>query len=103
MLANPDNLVFMAGDDSVPVGYAYAEVMRTPETPLVYANDRVYLHHIGVRPTTAAKRGRRLLAAVARPQRRSDRRRYARRLDFQRRGARIFRASRLYVTTKMWR
>jgi len=51
LLAKPDNLVFVAEVDSLPVGYAYAEVVHRPETPFSYADDLVYLHHISVRPS----------------------------------------------------
>ena len=50
LLAQPDNLVFIAEVDSLPVGYAYAEVIHRPETAFNYADDLVYLHHISVRP-----------------------------------------------------
>jgi ribosomal protein S18 acetylase RimI-like enzyme len=50
LLAQPDNLVFIAEVDSLPVGYAYAEVIHRPETAFSYADDLVYLHHISVRP-----------------------------------------------------
>jgi ribosomal protein S18 acetylase RimI-like enzyme len=51
LLAKPGNFVFVAEVDSVPVGYAYAEVIHRPETPFSYADDLVYLHHISVRPS----------------------------------------------------
>jgi len=50
LLANPSNLVFIAEVDSKPAGYAYAEVVHVLETPLRYAWDEIYLHHISVRP-----------------------------------------------------
>jgi diamine N-acetyltransferase len=50
MLAPPENLVFIAEVDGVSAGYAYAEIVRRPETPFHYAYDMVYLHHISVRP-----------------------------------------------------
>ena len=51
LLAEPTNLVFVAELGSIPVGYAYAEVVRRPETSFTYAYDMVHLHHISVRPT----------------------------------------------------
>jgi ribosomal protein S18 acetylase RimI-like enzyme len=51
LLAKPDNIVFVAEVDSVPVGYAYAEVVHRPETSFSYADDLVYLHQISVRPS----------------------------------------------------
>jgi diamine N-acetyltransferase len=51
LLAKPDNLVFVAEVDAVPVGYAYAEAVHRPETPFRYADDLIYVHHISVRPS----------------------------------------------------
>lgn len=51
LLAEPNNLVFIAEVDSLPVGYAYAEVIHRPETPMTYADDLVYLRHLSVRPS----------------------------------------------------
>ena len=50
LLAQPENLVFIADFDGTAAGYAYAEIVRRPETPFSYALDMVYLHHISVRP-----------------------------------------------------
>jgi GNAT superfamily N-acetyltransferase len=50
LLAQPDNLVFIAEDAAAAVGYAYAEVCRLPETPFRYAYEMIYLHHMSVRP-----------------------------------------------------
>jgi ribosomal protein S18 acetylase RimI-like enzyme len=50
LLANPDNLIFVAEVGSKPAGYAYAEVVRRAETPLRYAFEEVHLHHISVQP-----------------------------------------------------
>jgi GNAT superfamily N-acetyltransferase len=49
VIASPANIVFIAEVDTVPVGYAYAEVVSRPETPWRYAYEMVYVHHIGVR------------------------------------------------------
>jgi GNAT superfamily N-acetyltransferase len=51
LLAQPNALVFIAQVDSLPAGYAYAEVVRCPETPFRYAYNMVYLHHLSVRAT----------------------------------------------------
>ena len=48
LLDQPNNLVFIAEVDSLPVGYAYAEVIHRPETSFHFAYDMVYLHHITV-------------------------------------------------------
>jgi diamine N-acetyltransferase len=49
LVARPENLVFLALTDGAPAGYAYAEVIRRPETPLTYAHAFVHLHQLGVR------------------------------------------------------
>jgi diamine N-acetyltransferase len=49
LIANPNNLMFIAEVESRPVGYAYAEIVRQPETPWRYAQDMLYLHHMSVR------------------------------------------------------
>jgi ribosomal protein S18 acetylase RimI-like enzyme len=50
LLAKSDNLVFLAFAHTTPAGYAYAEIIRRPETSLTHAYQMVYLHHISVRP-----------------------------------------------------
>ncbi len=50
MLAKDDVLVYVAYLGDEPVGYAYAQVRRHPETSLQYAFDEIYLHHLSVRP-----------------------------------------------------
>lgn len=65
VLAQPDNLVFIAEVDGTAAGYAYAQVVERPETPFMYAHDMIYLHHISVKP--ACRRhgvGSALIAAV---------------------------------------
>jgi ribosomal protein S18 acetylase RimI-like enzyme len=65
LLGNPNNLVFVAEIDSVPGGYAYAEVIRRSETHFHFAFEMVYLHHISVRPEhRRAGVGEALIAAV---------------------------------------
>jgi ribosomal protein S18 acetylase RimI-like enzyme len=49
LLASPNNLLFVAEVDTKPAGYAYAEVIRRPETSFHYSYEMVYLHHISVR------------------------------------------------------
>jgi ribosomal protein S18 acetylase RimI-like enzyme len=49
LIADPSNLVFIAEVDSAPAGYAYAEIVHLPETPLRHAWDEVHLHHLSVR------------------------------------------------------
>jgi ribosomal protein S18 acetylase RimI-like enzyme len=55
LLANSSNLVFIAEVDSEPAGYASAEVVHLPESPLRHAWDEVHLHHISVRPVYRRK------------------------------------------------
>jgi GNAT superfamily N-acetyltransferase len=50
LLAQPENLFFIAEVDGVAVGYAYAELQEWPETPFTRAREMIYLHHISVRP-----------------------------------------------------
>jgi ribosomal protein S18 acetylase RimI-like enzyme len=65
LLAQPNNLVFVAEVDSLPVGYAHAEVIHRPETSFRYAEDLVYLHHISVRPPHRKRGlGRALMDAI---------------------------------------
>ena len=51
LLANPTNIVLIADIDSEPVGYAYAEIVHSPESPSRYPSDEVHLYHISVSPT----------------------------------------------------
>ncbi len=48
LLAKAENLIFLALVDGEPAGYAYAEVVRRPETPLTHAYETVHIHHLGV-------------------------------------------------------
>jgi ribosomal protein S18 acetylase RimI-like enzyme len=50
LLAQPENLFFIAEVDGTVAGYAYAEIREQPETPVSHAYDMIYLHHISVRP-----------------------------------------------------
>jgi ribosomal protein S18 acetylase RimI-like enzyme len=49
ILEVPENLFFLAHADREPAGYAYAEVVRRPETSLTFVYEAVYIHHISVR------------------------------------------------------
>jgi len=65
MLARDDVVVYLAYLDDEPVGYAYAQVRRHPETSLRYAFDELYLHHLSVQPHRRGHGiGGALLAAV---------------------------------------
>ena len=50
LLAEPENLIFIAEVDGTAAGYAYAQIEERPETPFIHAHDMLYLHHISVRP-----------------------------------------------------
>ena len=65
LLAEPDNLVFIAEVDGIAAGYAYAKIQQWPETSFTHACDMIYLHHLSVNP--AHRRhgvGSALIAAV---------------------------------------
>jgi len=65
VLAQPDNVVFIAEIDGDAAGYAYAQFVRRGETSFHYAHDMVYLHHISVRPAHRRRGvGGALIAAV---------------------------------------
>ena len=65
MLGRDDVLVYLAYLGDEPVGYAYAQVRRHPETSLQYAFDEIYLHHLSVRPSLRGRGiGGALLGAV---------------------------------------
>ena len=51
LIARPGHIVFIAEADSEPAGYAYAEVIRRPETAFHHAHESIYLHHISVKPS----------------------------------------------------
>lgn len=50
LLADSQNLFFMAHFSAFAAGYVYAEVIRRPETSRTYAHEMIYIHHISVRP-----------------------------------------------------
>jgi ribosomal protein S18 acetylase RimI-like enzyme len=52
LLTDHENLVFIAEVEGEPAGYAYAEIIRRPETSLAYAYEMIYIHHISVRPAS---------------------------------------------------
>jgi ribosomal protein S18 acetylase RimI-like enzyme len=65
LIARPGNVVFLAEVGDEPVGYAYGEVIRRPETAFHYAHSSIYLHHISVRPQHRRRQvGAALIAAV---------------------------------------
>lgn len=65
LIAKPGNIIFVAEVGGATVGYVYAEVVRRPETPFVYALETVYMHHISVAPKFRAKDiGEALLDAI---------------------------------------
>src|SRR5262249_36519002 len=45
----PETVMRIAEIDTLPVGYAYAEIVRRSETAFHHAYDMVYLHHLSVR------------------------------------------------------
>jgi ribosomal protein S18 acetylase RimI-like enzyme len=49
LIARPDNLFFLAFTDQKPAGYAYAEIVRRPETSLTHAYETVHVHHLLVK------------------------------------------------------
>jgi ribosomal-protein-alanine N-acetyltransferase len=51
LLIRPETVMRIAEVDAQPVGYAYAEIIRRPETGSYHAYDLVYLHHLSVRPS----------------------------------------------------
>ena len=65
LLANANNLVFIANFDAEPAGYLYAEVIRRAETTFHHGYEMLYLHHISVRPQHRRRGvGNALIAAV---------------------------------------
>jgi ribosomal protein S18 acetylase RimI-like enzyme len=50
ILVRPEHMFFVAELDGQPAGYAFAEVVRRPESPMHHAYDMMHLHHISVRP-----------------------------------------------------
>jgi ribosomal protein S18 acetylase RimI-like enzyme len=65
LISNSDNLIFIAIMASEPVGYAYAEFIHRPDTPLYQAFSMIHLHHISVRPQARRQgAGHALMAAV---------------------------------------
>ena len=65
LIARSGHLVFIGDVDGEPAGYAYAEVIRRPETAFHHAYASIYLHHISVKPSHRRRGvGQALLAAV---------------------------------------
>lgn len=50
-LAKPESLVFIAEIADDPAGFVHAEMMRRPETSLLYAERVIFIHTITVRPS----------------------------------------------------
>lgn len=50
ILADPDNVIFIAETGGDAAGYAWAQIQERPETPWTYAHDVMYLHHLSVKP-----------------------------------------------------
>src|SRR5215471_415949 len=48
LLARSDNFIFLAHVDQTPAGYAFAEVVRRPETSLTRPYEALHLHHIAL-------------------------------------------------------
>jgi GNAT superfamily N-acetyltransferase len=48
LLAKAETMAWLAYVDETPAGYAYAEVVRRPETSLTYAHEMIHIHHISV-------------------------------------------------------
>jgi ribosomal protein S18 acetylase RimI-like enzyme len=73
LLGKEDNLVLLAFIDRAPAGYAYAEIVRRPETSLTYDHQMIHLHHISVKPERRRRGvGSALLDAVRLSASRSD-------------------------------
>jgi ribosomal protein S18 acetylase RimI-like enzyme len=49
LLGKAENLFFLAVADEKPAGYAYAEIVRRPETSLTHAYETVHVHHLLVK------------------------------------------------------
>jgi ribosomal protein S18 acetylase RimI-like enzyme len=49
LLGKAANLFFLAFADQNPAGYAYAEIVRRPETSLTHAFGAVHVHHLPVK------------------------------------------------------
>ncbi len=57
--------ILLAERDGQPVGYAYVELVRRPETPFRFAHHAAYLHHLAVEPSVQGHGvGRALMSAV---------------------------------------
>ncbi len=65
LMAEPENLIFIAEVDGTAAGYAHAQIEERPETPFIHAHDMLYLHHISVSPPYRRRGvGRALIEAV---------------------------------------
>ena len=50
LLADPDTSIFIGSVNGAPAGYIYAQILRREETALRYAWDRLFIHHLSIRP-----------------------------------------------------
>jgi ribosomal protein S18 acetylase RimI-like enzyme len=64
-LAEPEKLIFIAYVADEPAGFIHAEIIRQPETSLLYAQQTLYIHAISVRQTYRRRGvGRALMEAL---------------------------------------
>ena len=56
LLAKENHLTFLCELNGQAAGYVVAEIQRKPDTPIKFARDTIYIHHISVRPE-CRKRG----------------------------------------------
>lgn len=65
LLSDPNNRFFLAEENGVGVGYAWAEICRRPENAAQFARNTLLVHHISVQPDhQQSGHGERLVAAV---------------------------------------
>jgi ribosomal protein S18 acetylase RimI-like enzyme len=65
LIAMPERLVFLAYLGREPAGYAHAEIMRRPESSMVYAHAMIHVHAMSVASRYQRRGvGRTLLQAV---------------------------------------
>mgnify|MGYP001468147670 CR=1 FL=1 len=65
LMSDPNNHFFLAEDNGIGVGYAWAEISRRPENGAQFARNSILVHHISVQPAHQQNgHGERLVAAV---------------------------------------